>query len=165
MRAELLLRAGALAGWLGSSDQTEDQETAKNFITQSAEIFEKLGRVISLAETRGELAVCYWRDGSYDEARIHLEAALNLVGDQDAEVKAVLLIRAAIVEGKTPLGRILINHDVLRRIEPTAFLEVTPGAEMMRWFGLDKAVPTYGRLALIHCDGQPAIELLEIVVP
>src|SRR5437588_4489562 len=98
IRAELLLRAGALAGWLGSSDQTEDQETAKNFITQSAEIFEKLGRVISLAETRGELAVCYWRDGSYDEARIHLEAALNLVGDQDAEVKAVLLIRAAIVE-------------------------------------------------------------------
>src|SRR5437588_9191098 len=54
MKAELLLRAGALAGWLGSSDQTEDQETAKNFITQSAEIFEKLGRVISLAETRGE---------------------------------------------------------------------------------------------------------------
>ncbi|HMH42400.1 MAG TPA: hypothetical protein VK557_02865, partial [Pyrinomonadaceae bacterium] len=96
--AELLLRAGALAGWLGSSDQTDDQETAKNFITQSAEISEKLGRVVSLAEARGELAVCYWRDGSYDEARIHLKAALSLVGDQDAEVKAILLIRAAIVE-------------------------------------------------------------------
>src|SRR5205807_274206 len=59
---------------------------------------EKRGRVISLAEARGELAVCYWRSGSYDEARIQLEAALSLVGDQDAEVKAVLLIRAAIVE-------------------------------------------------------------------
>jgi len=31
-------------------------------------------------------------------------------------------VRRAIVEGKTPLGRILIEHDMLRRIEPTAFL-------------------------------------------
>ncbi len=74
-----------------------------------------------------------------------------------------VLVREAIIAGKTPLGRILIEHDVLRRIEPTAFLQITPGAEMMRWFGVAKTPPTYGRLALIHCDGQPAIELLEIV--
>ena len=29
----------------------------------------------------------------------------------------------------------------------------------------DTPAPTYGRLALIHCDGLPAIELLEIVAP
>jgi chorismate-pyruvate lyase len=74
-------------------------------------------------------------------------------------------VRAAIVEGKTPLGRILIEHNVLRRIEPTAFLRVVPGPAMMGWFGLDQPTPTYGRLALIHCDGQPAVELLEIVIP
>jgi chorismate-pyruvate lyase len=74
-------------------------------------------------------------------------------------------VRAAILAGKTPLGRILINHDVLRRIEPTAYLRVTPGPAMMHWFGISEPAPTYGRLAYIHCDGQPAIELLEIVRP
>jgi hypothetical protein len=74
-------------------------------------------------------------------------------------------VRAAIIEGKTPLGRILIEHNVLRRIEPTAYLRVVPGKSMMRWFGLDRPQPTYGRLGYIHCDRKPAVELLEIVVP
>ena len=74
-------------------------------------------------------------------------------------------VRAEILAEKTPLGRILINHNVLRRIEPTDYLRVTPGPEMMQWFGLSKPETAYGRLALIHCDGKPAIELLEIVAP
>jgi chorismate-pyruvate lyase len=74
-------------------------------------------------------------------------------------------VRRQIVAGKTPLGRILIQHDVLRRIEPTAYLRVIPGKAMMDWFGLDRPRLTYGRLAYIHCNGQPAIELLEIVAP
>lgn len=74
-------------------------------------------------------------------------------------------VRDQIVAGQTPLGRVLINHGVLRRIEPTAYLRVVPGPEMMKWFGIDQPRPTYGRLAYIHCDGKPAIELLEIVRP
>src|SRR5262245_22199459 len=74
-------------------------------------------------------------------------------------------VRREIVAGQTPLGRVLIQHDVLRRIEPTAFLRVVPGPPMMEWFDLDRPRPTYGRLALIHCDEQPAVELLEIVTP
>ena len=74
-------------------------------------------------------------------------------------------VRDAIVAGMTPLGRILIEHDVMRRIEPTAYLRVIPGPAMMNWFGHERSRPTYGRLAIIHCDEQPAIELLEIVVP
>jgi hypothetical protein len=60
---------------------------------------------------------------------------------------------------------IMREHNVLRRIEPTAYLRVTPGAAMMQWFGLAAPLPTYGRLALIHCNEQPAVELLEIVAP
>jgi chorismate-pyruvate lyase len=67
-----------------------------------------------------------------------------------------------ILEGKTPLGRILIEHDVLRRIEPTAFLRVLPGPWTEKYFGAGHAA-TYGRLALIYCAGRPAIELLEVV--
>jgi chorismate-pyruvate lyase len=74
-------------------------------------------------------------------------------------------VRREILARQTPLGRILIQHKVLRRIEPTAFLRVVPGPAMMKWFALDTPRPTYGRLALIHCDDQPAVELLEIVAP
>jgi|SRR5882724_8433698 len=74
-------------------------------------------------------------------------------------------VKEAILEQRTPLGRILIEHDVLRRIEPTAFLHVTPGPEMMEWFKLATPDITYGRLAIIRCDDKPAIELLEIVAP
>jgi chorismate-pyruvate lyase len=74
-------------------------------------------------------------------------------------------VRAEIVAGKTPLGRILIQHNVLRRVEPTAFLRIVPGPVLMNEFGLNTPIPTYGRLALIHCDGYPAVEVLEIVIP
>lgn len=66
-------------------------------------------------------------------------------------------VAARIVEEGTPLGRVLIEHDVLRRIEPTGYLRFDGN----RWF--DRASECYGRLALIHCDGAPAVELLEIV--
>ena len=74
-------------------------------------------------------------------------------------------VRAAILEEKTPLGRILIEHDVLRRIEPTAFFRVIPGPKLTEWFGLAGPRTTYGRLGIIHCDEQPAIEVLEILAP
>ncbi len=74
-------------------------------------------------------------------------------------------VRAEVLAGQTPLGRILINHRVLRRIEPTAYLRVVPSPAMMKWFGLDRPVPIYGRLAIIHCDDKPAVELLDIVAP
>lgn len=101
-KAEVLLRAGALAGWLGSADQTEgSQESAKNLITNSIGVFEKLGQVEKVAEARGDLALCYWREGSYDEARVHLASALSGMGTKDPELKAVLLIRAGIIEERT----------------------------------------------------------------
>lgn len=74
-------------------------------------------------------------------------------------------VRREILSRQIPLGRVLINNDVLRRIEPTAFIRVIPGAGLMQWFGLDHPTPTYGRLAMIHCNDQPAVELIEIVRP
>jgi chorismate-pyruvate lyase len=75
------------------------------------------------------------------------------------------VVRDSILRENIPLGRILIQHNVLRRIEPTAFLYVVPDDAMMQWFGLDEPIPTYGRLAIIHCNNKPAVELLEIVIP
>lgn len=74
-------------------------------------------------------------------------------------------VRAEIEAEQTPLGRILIEHNVLRRIEPTAYVRVLPGPALTAWFGLTTPQTTYGRLAYIHCDEKPAVELLEIVAP
>jgi hypothetical protein len=74
-------------------------------------------------------------------------------------------VRDEIVAGQTPVGRILIRHNVLRRIEPTAFLRLQGGPAQMAWFGLTEPRTLYGRLGIIHCDGQPAVEVLEIVAP
>jgi hypothetical protein len=74
-------------------------------------------------------------------------------------------VRDEILAGRTPLGRVLINHNVLRHVMPTAFLRVLPAPELMGYFGLGAPRETYGRLALIQCDERPAVEVLEIVTP
>ncbi len=71
--------------------------------------------------------------------------------------------RAEVVSESTPLGRVLIAHDVLRSVHLFSLFRITPGQVLRRWLtnGGDAAV--YGRTALINCNGEPAIELLEIV--
>lgn len=64
-----------------------------------------------------------------------------------------------------PLGRILIEHNVMREVQMTALFRVTPGPELCRLFHLIQTAVTYGRTALLWCNGEPAIELLEIVTP
>src|SRR5947207_646512 len=68
LKAAVLVRVGALAGWLGSTHQDEgSQETAKDLITRAIDIYEKRGDFVDLAQARGELGLCYWREGAYDE--------------------------------------------------------------------------------------------------
>lgn len=74
-------------------------------------------------------------------------------------------VRDAILAERTPLGRILIQHDVLRRIEPTAYFRLRPGPYLRNWFGRPDPFETYGRLGIIYCDGRPAIDLLEVLAP
>jgi tetratricopeptide (TPR) repeat protein len=93
--AEVLLRAGVLTGWIGSSGQIADsQEQAKNLISESLGIFQSSKKV---AEAQTELALCYWRTGEYNEARDVLHEALSRL-TTDSEVKAKAIIRLGIVE-------------------------------------------------------------------
>lgn len=73
--------------------------------------------------------------------------------------------RNEILEQKKPLGRVLIEHNVLREIELFDLLKVTCGPVLSKLFDVPIGTVTYGRTALIHCDNDPAIELLEIVTP
>jgi chorismate-pyruvate lyase len=75
------------------------------------------------------------------------------------------VVRREIESQSTPLGRILIRHNVLREVELFKLWRVAPGEDLCRSFQCAVDEPTYGRTALIHCNRQPAIELLEIVTP
>ena len=62
-----------------------------------------------------------------------------------------------------PLGRVLINHNVLREVELCGLWEVAAGPSLLEKMDQTAETTLFGRTALIHCDGEPAIELLEIV--
>ncbi|MDT4895289.1 MAG: two-component system, NtrC family, response regulator AtoC [Acidobacteriota bacterium] len=97
--AEVLLRAGSLAGWIGSSQQIEGaQETAKNLISESMTTFESLGEVEKAVEAETDLAYCYWREGAFEEARVILRDVLGRLTNTEGEVKAIALLHSAIVE-------------------------------------------------------------------
>lgn len=97
--AEVLLRAGTLTGWIGSIKQVKDtQELAKNLISESMTIFKTLGEEEKVAEAQTDLACCYWRAGSFDEARVILQEVLNHLNNPDSEVRATALLLSAIVE-------------------------------------------------------------------
>lgn len=74
-------------------------------------------------------------------------------------------VRDEIVAGATPLGRVLINHNVLRHIDLGAILKITVGDELAELLQMESGGVTYGRLATIFCNRHPAVDLLEIPAP
>jgi chorismate-pyruvate lyase len=74
-------------------------------------------------------------------------------------------VRAEIISRRTPLGRVLIEHNVLRTVQPTQFFRAIPGPAMANWFGAPAGTPTYGRLGVILTNGHPAIRVAEILAP
>jgi chorismate-pyruvate lyase len=66
---------------------------------------------------------------------------------------------------EVPLGRVLIEHQVLREVQLCELWRVQAGSNLAGYLGIDPGTTLYGRTALIYCDGEPAIELLEIVTP
>jgi len=72
-------------------------------------------------------------------------------------------VRREIESQGTPLGRILIDHNVMRHVKLLSLWQVTAGPELREHFNLPSLATCYGRTALIYCNGVPAVELLEIV--
>ena len=113
--AEVLLQAGVLSSRMGATGQVAGaQEAAKDLISESAALFERLGESNRAAGARADLALCYWREGAYAEARAMLERAAALVTD-DAQLKAKTILRLAVVESSA--GR---YSDTLRLLTDSA---------------------------------------------
>lgn len=74
-------------------------------------------------------------------------------------------VRDEIKSGQIPLGRVLITHNVLRHIDLGAILKFTAGPQLAEALQMEVGQVTYGRLATIFCNRQPAVDLLEISRP
>ena len=72
--------------------------------------------------------------------------------------------REEILSRQIPLGAVLIKHDILRWIEPLWFVQFPPKSDVLKIFGIENQLPIFGRLAVIYCNNEPAIELLETVL-
>jgi hypothetical protein len=74
-------------------------------------------------------------------------------------------VREEILSERTPLGRILINYNVLRHIDLGAILQIAAGPGLARLCQCPNGQTTYGRMATIFCNRQPAVDLLEVAAP
>jgi tetratricopeptide (TPR) repeat protein len=127
-RAETLLRAGALTGFIGSSQRIEGaQEAAKNLISESAALFHAAGERAHEAEALRELGYCYWREGAHDEARVVLSESLKLLPAEYDEQRAQTLLRLAIVESSATR-----YHDALNILTQAAPLFDASGNDAKR---------------------------------
>ncbi len=75
------------------------------------------------------------------------------------------VVRDEIMAQQIPLGRVLIEHNVMRHVQLNALWEVHCAQELAGLFDVEPGYIAFGRTALIYCDGEPAVELLEIVAP
>ena len=76
--AELILRCGSLAGFIGLSDQIEDaQERSKNLLEEARQRFLTQNNAEKVAECENYLALAYWRTGELNEAEVFIAEALT----------------------------------------------------------------------------------------
>ena len=115
--AEVLLQCGILSSGMGSAQNTRgSQEKAKDLISEAHRLFLTSGLLVEAAAAQSELGVCYWRLGAFDDARVVLDNAIKIVGENNDEVKARILIRRALVE--TWACHYHDACDVLKQAEP-----------------------------------------------
>ncbi len=74
-------------------------------------------------------------------------------------------VKREILAGEIPLGRVLIQHNVLRHVDLGAIVRFTAGPGLADRLEMKEGQVTFGRLATIFCNGSPAIDLLEISAP
>ncbi|HBB86623.1 MAG TPA: hypothetical protein DC047_03295 [Blastocatellia bacterium] len=96
--AEVLLCVGILTRWLASRNQIKEADGwARDLITEAITFYESVGDLKKVAEARTELAYCYFREGSFDEARIHFTEALRRL-TTEGKTRANAILGLAVVE-------------------------------------------------------------------
>ena len=95
---DVLLCVGVLTGWIGSRNEIKEADGwARDLITEAITYYESVGDLRKVAEARTELAYCYWREGSFDEARIVFTEALQRL-TAEGKTRANAILGLAVVE-------------------------------------------------------------------
>jgi tetratricopeptide (TPR) repeat protein len=124
--AEVLLRAGTLAAYLGSAKQLAGAtEAGKDMLSESSTRFAALAAGDKVVEARTALAHCYWLAGAFDEARVLLDDALRQPAAD--EQRALALLSAAIVEASAAR-----HADALHYLQQAAPLFAAGGSDINR---------------------------------
>ncbi len=77
-QAELLLRCGVLAGFLGRCKKDVNvQENSKNILTKAREIFLESGDLSRIVECEVAIAQAYIRKGEFDEAEAWIDSSFS----------------------------------------------------------------------------------------
>jgi len=75
------------------------------------------------------------------------------------------IVRMEIQSQALPLGRIMIRHHLLREVELCQLWRISPGPDLQTQLQIKDKQCCYGRTARILVEGEPIVELLEIVQP
>ena len=154
-RAELLLRAGALSGWLGSSRQMAGaQEFAKELISESIEAFKQLSLAEKIAEAETDLQICRWRDEGGAQ-KVSLPTALQTWGIEQARrgeqataleaLKRAASVSEAAGDFESAGNALLAVIEALQTILPSNEIKGLY-AQADRLFGEDVSLETMQRL-------------------
>ena len=81
---------------------------------------------------------------------------INLAGLPD-------IVRLEIESQALPLGRIMIRHHLMREVELCQLWRIQPGKQLQHHMHCSDDDQLFGRTAQILVEGEPVVELLEIV--
>src|ERR1051325_2144114 len=157
--AELLLTTGALTDSVARAKRiVGGQRLAEALISGAIALFDHLGENTRAIEARIELGCCYYHQGLFDIAHSTLQSCAANLTEEDYELRAVALIRLAIVRRHS--GRL---HEALSLLEQVSALENRIGpwtkgrfrtemANTLKEFGVAEGRKYYFDLALTHYE-------------
>ena len=155
--AELLLTAGSLTDSAARAKRSVgDQRLAEALICGAVALFNHLEETTKSVAARIELGCCYYHQGLFDTAHSTLRSCIASLTLDDYELRAVALIRLAIVERHS--ARL---HEALNLLEQVAALEpkisswtkgrfLTEMANTLKEFGVAEDQKQYFDEALNH---------------
>ncbi len=166
--AELMLTAGALCDSVARVKRIPGgQRLAETLISGSFALFTHIGQNIRAVEARIELGCCYYHQGLFDIAHSTLRSCVESLTNDHYELRAVALIRLAIVERHS--GHL---HEALALLEQVSFLENiisqwtkgrfhTEMANTLKEFGVAEGHKQYFDRALGHYK-QASVEFDQV---
>lgn len=155
--AELLLVTGSLSDSVARAKRIMGgQRLAEALISGAIALFDHVGENIRAIEARIELGCCYYHQGLFDIAQSTLQECVKSLTDRDYELRAVALIRLAIVERHS--GKL---HQAISLLEQVSSVEnrLTPWtkgrfrtemANALKEFGVSDGQKHYFDCALSH---------------